>query len=134
MSSSDPNSKIDILDSAENVTNKLKKAVCTPKVCEENGVIAFVEYVLFPVAQLAGHGTFTIEKDGKDTVYKNISDLKKDYAADTVCIKYFIPSSHPHFTGFDIHARLLFIPPSLFYVKLPCNLDWALCLLFLSQG
>jgi len=85
MSSSDPNSKIDILDSTENVANKLKKAVCTPKVCEENGVIAFVEYVLFPVAQLAGHGKFIVEKDGKDIEYTNIADLKKDYTADTVC-------------------------------------------------
>ena len=50
MSASDPDSKIDVLDDADVVKRKLKKAQAAPKVVEENGVLSFVEYVLLPVS------------------------------------------------------------------------------------
>lgn len=49
MSSSDPDSKIDLLDSPEQVKKKLKKAFCEPGNIEDNGVLAFCKYVLFNV-------------------------------------------------------------------------------------
>ncbi|GFZ44099.1 Phosphoribosylaminoimidazole-succinocarboxamide synthase [Saitozyma sp. JCM 24511] len=52
MSSSDPKSKIDFLDSPAEVKAKLKAAVCTPGQVEGNGVLAFVKAVLIPVQQL----------------------------------------------------------------------------------
>ena len=52
MSSSDPKSKIDFLDSPADVKNKLKAALCTPGEVEGNGVLAFLKYVLIPVQQL----------------------------------------------------------------------------------
>jgi tyrosyl-tRNA synthetase len=52
MSSSDPKSKIDFLDSPAEVKAKLKAAVCTPGQVEGNGVLAFVKAVLVPVQQL----------------------------------------------------------------------------------
>lgn len=91
MSASDPNSKIDLLDTAETVKTKLKKALCAPTEIEGNGVISFIEYVIFPISELAnggkGKGVFHIERDekfGGNADYANIDDLKRDYAADKI--------------------------------------------------
>ncbi|KAF8885561.1 tRNA synthetases class I-domain-containing protein [Gymnopilus junonius] len=52
MSASDPNSKIDFLDTAETIRKKLKSAFCEEGTVEGNGVLAFVEAVLIPISQL----------------------------------------------------------------------------------
>ncbi|KAJ3562918.1 hypothetical protein NP233_g9277 [Leucocoprinus birnbaumii] len=52
MSSSDPNSKIDFLDTPELVRKKVKAAFCEEGNVEENGLLAFVEAVLIPISQL----------------------------------------------------------------------------------
>lgn len=52
MSSSEPKSKVDFLDSPADIKSKLKAAVCTPGVVEGNGVLAFVKAVLIPVQNL----------------------------------------------------------------------------------
>ena len=87
MSSSDLNSKIDILDTPEQVTKKLRKAEAVPKIVEGNGIISFVEYVLLPVSSLkyGGNGKFLAKlADGEVFIYENIEAIKKDYAADKV--------------------------------------------------
>jgi len=84
MSASDPNSKIDLLDGPEVVNAKLKKAHCAPKEAEGNGVLSFVEYVLFPIAQLAGNNVFHVprpEKHGGPVDYTSFDGLKTDYLA-----------------------------------------------------
>lgn len=91
MSASDPNSKIDILDPAEVVASKLKKAVCAPGEVEGNGVISFVEYVLFPIAKLGDeNATFFVEREekwGGNVEYKTIDELKEDYKAEKLAPK-----------------------------------------------
>ncbi|KAI9775716.1 MAG: hypothetical protein M1839_000918 [Geoglossum umbratile] len=87
MSSSDPDSKIDILDSPEVVKKKLRKAYALPKEVDGNGIISFVEYVLLPISALKnnGKGNFVIEKregEGEPLVYADIETLKDDYRAD----------------------------------------------------
>ncbi|KAI5285287.1 hypothetical protein KEM54_000687 [Ascosphaera aggregata] len=88
MSSSDPDSKIDILDNAEAVKRKLKKAYAMPKEVEGNGIISFVEYVLLPISALSnaeGKGEFVVERreeEGGRMAYNDIETLKADYAAD----------------------------------------------------
>ena len=87
MSASDPDSKIDILDTPEAVKKKLKKAYAVPKEVVGNGLISFVEYVLLPVSALKtkGRGKFVVERrEGEPLVYESIQTLKDDYAADTV--------------------------------------------------
>ena len=87
MSSSDPDSKIDVLEVADVVRRKLKKAHAAPKEVEGNGIISFVEYVLLPVSALksGGRGKFIVErKDAEPLVYTDIATLKKDYEADIV--------------------------------------------------
>ena len=49
MSSSEEDSKIDLLDSAANVKKKMKKAFCEPGNVENNGVLSFAKYVLYPL-------------------------------------------------------------------------------------
>ena len=50
MSSSDEDSKIDLLDSAAGVKKKLKKAFCEPGNVADNGILSFCKYVIVPVA------------------------------------------------------------------------------------
>ena len=52
MSSSDPNSKIDFLDTAEVIRKKIKAAFCEEGNVEDNGLLSFIEAVLIPVNQL----------------------------------------------------------------------------------
>jgi tyrosyl-tRNA synthetase len=61
MSSSDPNSKIDFLDSAADVKKKIKAAFCEEKNITDNGILSFHKAVLFPlqtmrIAQLVERG------------------------------------------------------------------------------
>jgi tyrosyl-tRNA synthetase len=85
MSSSDPDSKIDLLDTPEIVEKKLKKAVCVPKAIEGNGVIPFVEHVIFRALALKASSPpkFVVERrEGEPLVYSDIAKLKADYEAD----------------------------------------------------
>ena len=52
MSSSDPQSKIDFLDSPAEVKKKIKSAVAAPGVVEDNGLLAFIRAVIIPIAKL----------------------------------------------------------------------------------
>ncbi|RVX74395.1 hypothetical protein B0A52_01521 [Exophiala mesophila] len=88
MSASDPDSKIDILDTAEAVRKKLRKAYAAAGETEGNGIISFVEYVLLPISSLRdpeGKGTFTCnrrEGEGEPLIYHDIETLKADYRSD----------------------------------------------------
>lgn len=87
MSSSDKDSKIDLLDPADIVLKKIKKAVAAPKVVEDNGIMAFVEFVLLPAAALRGDRKFIVERerDGlKPLVYTTIAEMHDDYRNDVV--------------------------------------------------
>lgn len=92
MSASDPDSKIDILDTPEAVKKKLKKAFAVPRETEGNGIISFVEHVLFPVSALEredGKGTFVVdrrEEEGGQIVYGDVEEVKRDYRDDTVSV------------------------------------------------
>ncbi|PGH06914.1 tyrosine-tRNA ligase [Helicocarpus griseus UAMH5409] len=88
MSASDPDSKVDILDTPEVVKKKLKKAFAVPRETEGNGIVSFVEYVLLPVSALErddDKGRFVVgrrEEEGGDMVYEDIEVLKRDYRED----------------------------------------------------
>lgn len=86
MSASDPNSKIDVLDTAEQVTSKVKKAFAQPQVAEGNGLIAFVEYVLLPISALqnteAGPSITFTPREGDPLRFANVEDIRRAYEAD----------------------------------------------------
>ncbi|KAF5647010.1 tyrosyl-tRNA synthetase [Fusarium tjaetaba] len=95
MSSSEPSSKINILDSPQEVTKKLRKAVCAPRQIEGNGVIAFIEHVIFRVESLktSGKPRFMVERsDGETLVYEDICQLKEDYASDVLTPQMIKPA------------------------------------------
>ncbi|KAI3649669.1 hypothetical protein MP228_005301 [Amoeboaphelidium protococcarum] len=52
MSSSDVDSKIDLLDDAKTVEKKIKKAFCEEGNVEDNGLLSFAKFVLFPLYSL----------------------------------------------------------------------------------
>lgn len=75
------------MDPAEAITKKIKKAEAAPRVVEENGVVALVEYVLLPAAALKGKKEFIVERrEGEPLVYTDIKQLKEDYVNDVVRI------------------------------------------------
>jgi len=82
MSSSDPNSKIDIMEKPKKVQKKINSAFCAPGNVEENGLLSFVQYVLGPVHELkhgAGKFEFFIdrpEKYGGPITYNSFEELK----------------------------------------------------------
>jgi len=64
MSASDEDSKIDLLDTPADVEKKIRKSKCVPKEVTDNGVIAFVEHVIFrAIALKTGKApVFTVQR------------------------------------------------------------------------
>ncbi|XP_076864789.1 tyrosine--tRNA ligase, cytoplasmic [Brachyhypopomus gauderio] len=82
MSSSEEESKIDLLDKKEDVKKKLKKAFCEPGNIQNNGVLSFVKHVLFSL-----NSEFVIKRDpkwGGDKVYTDFEEVEKDYAEEKI--------------------------------------------------
>ncbi|CAH7681677.1 tyrosyl-tRNA synthetase [Phakopsora pachyrhizi] len=101
MSSSDAKSKIDFLDTPDEVKKKIKDAVCVPGEVEGNGILAFLNSVLLPIAELKRNsgqdnrspfatddspdGTLISipRKREKDVLhYSNYQDLVSDYQSE----------------------------------------------------
>ncbi|XP_039293348.1 tyrosine--tRNA ligase, cytoplasmic-like [Nilaparvata lugens] len=64
MSSSEEDSKIDLLDSPAAVKKKLKKAFCEPGNVDDNGVLAFAKHVVFSLFKSGQK--FEIHRDDKN--------------------------------------------------------------------
>lgn len=95
MSASDEDSKIDILDLPEVVTRKIRKAEAAPRVVEENGVLAFTEFVLLPAAGLKGRREFRVERerDGLEPlVYTSVTQMHEDYKNDILTPQLLKPA------------------------------------------
>jgi len=83
MSASDASSKIDVLDSPEDVKKKMAKAFCPAGEVKDNGVLAFTKYVVFTILQ-DKKKNFIIkrpEKFGGNKEYKTYEALEKDYVS-----------------------------------------------------
>ncbi|KAG5842316.1 hypothetical protein ANANG_G00176330 [Anguilla anguilla] len=77
MSSSEEESKIDLLDNKVEVKKKLKKAFCEPGNVQNNGVLSFVKHVLFPL-----HAED--EKWGGDKTYTVYEEVEQDFSAEHI--------------------------------------------------
>ncbi|XP_059166403.1 tyrosine--tRNA ligase, cytoplasmic-like [Physella acuta] len=83
MSSSDEDSKIDLLDTPAQVKKKLKKAFCEPGNIADNGVLSFCKHVLFPLRGSA----FEIKRPaefGGDITYSSFEELEQAFAKEEV--------------------------------------------------
>lgn len=121
-------SKIDLLDSKEDVKKKLKKAFCEPGNIQNNGVLSFVKYVVFPLhggaAQWNFHTKrpstvivgskalcvpeFSIKRDpkwGGDKKYADFEEVEKDFAEEVCCC-----SGVSHFKSLCSHWRCRLSP------------------------
>jgi len=81
MSSSDPKSKLDLLDSAEVVKNKIYDAYCREGDLVNNGPLAFSKMVLFPIFQSQRKPLIVSrpEKHGGDLKYDNYEQMESDF-------------------------------------------------------
>jgi len=81
MSSSEEDSKIDLLDSPSNVKKKLKKAFCEPGNIADNGLLSFVKHVLFSLFK-QGEGFLVSRKpeNGGDVTYNTYQELETSFA------------------------------------------------------
>uniref|UniRef100_A0A0A9W919 Tyrosine--tRNA ligase n=1 Tax=Lygus hesperus TaxID=30085 RepID=A0A0A9W919_LYGHE len=81
MSSSEEDSKIDLLDSASNVKKKLKKAFCEPGNVADNGVLSFAKHVVFSL--LKDGENFVVnrnEANGGNVEFSKYQDLEEYFA------------------------------------------------------
>lgn len=89
-------SKIDLLDAPDVVVKKVRKAECVPKVIENNGVLALVEYVLLPASGLrTGKREFRVdrERDGLEPlVYTEIKQMHSDFESDILTPQLLKPA------------------------------------------
>ena len=87
MSSSDPKSKVDLLDEPATIQKKIAKAFYAPGKVEGNGILAFIQHVLLPYSQLQSpDGKTTMSVVLKDqiepTVFRSFSEISAAYEAD----------------------------------------------------
>ncbi|CAF0796571.1 unnamed protein product [Didymodactylos carnosus] len=79
MSASVADSKIDLLDSPEEVTKKLRKAFCEPGKVEKNGVLAFCQHVIFPLLKQKDFIVEHSEKSDSSVTFSNYADLERAF-------------------------------------------------------
>jgi tyrosyl-tRNA synthetase len=82
MSSSEVNSKIDLLDTPKKLTKKINKAYCVEGDINNNGLLTFVKYVIFPITVLRKSENWVIPRDlkfGGKIVYANYELLEEDF-------------------------------------------------------
>ncbi|OCL10702.1 tyrosine tRNA ligase [Glonium stellatum] len=94
MSASDPDSKIDLLDTADAVRKKLRKAYAPPLEVEGNGILSFTEFVLLPAGFLKyGQQKFVVERrDAEPLVYTDIKQIHEDYKNDVLSPQLLKPA------------------------------------------
>jgi tyrosyl-tRNA synthetase len=82
MSSSDPNSKIDLLDPPEVIRKKVSKAFCEPQNVEDNTVLGLFKNLVFKLVS-----DFTLERDekyGGNVNFNSYQELHDAYANNSV--------------------------------------------------
>ena len=88
MSSSDPKSKIDLLDDPATIRKKIAKAYCAPAQIEGNGILAFIQHVLLLYSQLQSPDGKTVaisvvlKGQAEATTFKSFAQLVEACEAD----------------------------------------------------
>ncbi len=86
MSASDATSKISIHDDRETVAEKMNEAYCPAGEVEDNGVLEYLKYLVFPTLEQRDDA-FGIERDeeyGGDLSYASYADLEEDFVSGEV--------------------------------------------------
>lgn len=114
MSSSEEDSKIDLIDSAANVKKKLKKAFCEPGNIADNGLLSFVKHVLFSLFK-EGEGFVVSRKpeNGGDMTYKTYQELEDSFATQELHPADFKPAVENYINKLLDPIREVFNAPEL---------------------
>ena len=89
MSSSEIESKIDLLDSPADVQKKIKKAFCEPGNIKDNGILSFAKHVIFPIyGKDEPFQIFRDEKLGGNLGFATYPLLEKAFADNVSCTVY----------------------------------------------
>ncbi len=84
MSASDATSKVNLTDDANTVAEKLQGAYCPQGEVTDNGVLEYLEYLVFPILDERGE-SFVVErpeKYGGDLVYESYDELEDDFVSE----------------------------------------------------
>jgi tyrosyl-tRNA synthetase len=84
MSASDDSSKISIHDSEQEVKEKIEDAYCPTGEAEDNGVLEYTEYLIFPILEQKGD-SFVVErpeKYGGDLEYSSYQEIEEDFVSE----------------------------------------------------
>jgi len=84
MSASDESSKVNLNDSPDDVVDKIQEAYCPMGEVEDNGVLEYLEYLVFPVLNERSE-EFVVERPdeyGGDLVYETYQDLEDDFVSE----------------------------------------------------
>jgi len=85
MSSSEEDSKIDLLDNAANIKKKLKKAFCEPGNIVDNGILAFSKHVIFPLMKPGEKYLVPRSAEfGGDMVFDTYEELEAAFAKEEI--------------------------------------------------
>ena len=84
MSASDEGSKVNLTDDSETVEEKLDAAYCPMGETEDNGVLEYLELLVFPILDERGE-SFVVERPeqyGGDLVYDSYGDLEAEFVSE----------------------------------------------------
>jgi len=87
MSASVEDSKIDLLDTKDQIKKKLKKAFCEPGNIENNGVLAFCKSVIFPLIEIKKQNGLIIPRSaqyGGPVSFSNYTQLEEGFVKQDV--------------------------------------------------
>jgi len=81
MSASDAASKVNLTDSPAEVEEKIGQAYCPAGEVEDNGVLEYLDYLVFPILSLEDE-SFVVERPeeyGGDLVYESYESVEEDF-------------------------------------------------------
>lgn len=79
MAASDQESKIDLLDTSDQIKSKLKKAFCEPGNVDDNGILAFCEHVICPFLKNEEFHVSRAAEHGGPVSFKTFEELREAY-------------------------------------------------------
>ncbi|KAA9407537.1 tyrosine--tRNA ligase [Haloarcula sp. CBA1131] len=83
MSASDEASKVNLTDSPDEVDEKINQAYCPAGEVEENGVLEYLQHLVFPVLDVRGD-SFVVERPeeyGGDLTYESYDEVESDFVS-----------------------------------------------------
>ncbi len=84
MSSSEENSKIDLLETAANIKKKINTAFCEEGNVDQNGILSFAKHVLFPLSKTGQIVLERPEKWGGNLTFESYESLHEAFKSKVI--------------------------------------------------